>query len=174
MPRELDEPAPPELPVCLAAEREALPRPELGAEDAERDLGSGHELVELALPGFAELRRIGGAVGGEVRARPVRERGRGGEVGVQVLEPEAVEVRLQLGVGRGADPERVPGSKDLVPEAGGGETIDRLDRAAEPVVPLQHADPPTVFREQCGTRERVDAAADEDGVESGHAPTLLA
>ena len=37
--RELDEPAPAELRVRLAAEREPLARPELGAEDAERDLG---------------------------------------------------------------------------------------------------------------------------------------
>ena len=37
--RELDEAAPPELRVGAAAEREPLHRPELGAEDAERDLG---------------------------------------------------------------------------------------------------------------------------------------
>ncbi len=174
VPGELDQPAPPELLVRLAAEREALRRPELGAESAERDVSRRHELVELPLPRVAELGRVHGTVGGEVGARPVRERGRGRQVRVQVLEPEAVEVRLQLGVGGRADPERVPGGEDLVPEAGGGEPVDRLDRAAEPVVPLEHADAPAVLCEQCRTRERVDAAADEDGVESGHAPTLLA
>ena len=174
VPGELDEAAPAELPVRLAAEREALSRPELGAEHAERDVGSRHELVELPLPGVAELGHVGGAVGGEVRARAVRERRRGRQVGVEVLEPEPVEVRLQLGVGGGADPERVPGGEDLVPEARRRQVVDGLDRAAEPVVPLEHAHAPAVFREQCGTRERVDAAADEDGVERRHAPTLLA
>ena len=86
--------------------------------------------------------------------------------------PSAVEVRLQLGVGRRADPERVPGGEDLVREARGRQPVDRPDRAAEPVVPLEHADPPAVLREQCGTGERVDAAADEDRVESGHRARL--
>ena len=174
VPGELDEAAPAELLVRLAAEREALPRPELGAEHAEGDVCCGHELVELSLPRLAELCGVDGAVGGEMGARAVRERGRGRQVGVQVLEPEPVEVGLQLGVGGGADPERVPGGKDLVPEARCGEPVDRLDRAAEPVVPLEHADAPAVLREQRSTCERVDPAADEDGVESGHAPTLLA
>ena len=174
VPGELDEAAPAELPVGLAAEREALTRPELGAEHAERDVRARHELVELPLPRLAELGDVGGAVGREVRARAVRERGRGRQVGVQVLEPEAVEVRLQLGIGGRADPERVPGGEDLVREPGRGQAVDRLDRAAEPVVSLEHADAPAVLREERGARERVDAAADEDRVESGHAPTLLA
>ena len=48
---------------------------------------------------LAELGDVRGAVGGQERARAVRERGRGRQVGVQVLEPEPVEVGLQLGVG---------------------------------------------------------------------------
>ena len=170
---ELDEAAPAEVLVGLAAEREALAGPELAPEHAERDVGAGHELVELALPRLAELGDVGGAVGREVRARAVRERRRGRQVGVQVLEPEPVEVRLQLGVGGRADPERMPGGEDLVREPRRGQALDGLDRAAEPVVSLEHADPPAVLREQRGARERVDAAADEDRVESRHGATLL-
>ena len=165
---ELDEAAAAVVRVRLPAEREPLARPELGAEDAEGDLGAAHELVELALPLRPELGHVRRAVGREERARAVRERGRGREVGVQVLEPEPVEVRLQLGVGRGADPERVPGGEDLVREARCGQAFDRLDRAAEPVVPLEHADAPALLREQRRGGERVDPAADEDRVEPVH------
>ena len=125
-------------------------------EHAERDVRAGHELVELPLPRVAELGDVRGAVGREERARAVRERRAGRQVGVQVLEAERVEVGLQLGIGRRADPERVPGGEDLVREPGRRQAVDGLDRAAEPVVSLEHADAPAVLREQRGAGERVD------------------
>ena len=169
VPRELDEAAAAVVRVGLAAEREAGTRPELGPEHAERDVHAGHELVELLLPRVAQFGDVRGAVGREERARAVREGGGGRQVGVQVLEAECVEIRLQLGIGRRADPQRVPGGEDLVCEPGRRQAVDGLDRAAQPVVSLQHADAPALFREQGTGRERVDAATDEDRVEPCHA-----
>ncbi len=57
-------------------------------------------------------------------------------------------------------------------ETGRDQALDRLDRAAEPVVPLEHADAPALLREQRRAGERVDAAADEDRVEPVHGATL--
>ena len=131
---------------------------------------AAHELVELLLPRVAELGDVRGAVGREeaCSSRPGR-RAAVGRSSVQILEAERVEIRLQLGIGRRADPQRVPGGEDLVCEPGRREAVDGLDRAAQPVVSLEHADAPTLFREQGTGRERVDAATDEDRVESRHA-----
>ena len=166
---ELDQPAAAVVRVGLAAERKPGAGPELGPEHAERDLRARHELVELPLPRVAQLGDVRCSVGREECARAVRERGGRRQVGVQVLEAECVEIRLQLGIGRRADPQRMPGGEDLVREAGCREVFDGLDRAAEPVVALEHADAPALFREQRTSRERVDAATDEDRVEPRHA-----
>ena len=56
-------------------------------------------------------------------------------------------------------------------ETGRDQPVDRADRAAEPLVPLEHADLPAGFGEQRCTRERVDPAADEDRIEARHAPS---
>ena len=65
--------------------------------------------------------------------------------------------------GRAAHPERVPGAEDVVVEPRLRD-LRGLDRAAEPVVPLEHADAPAGLREQRRAGEPVDAAADDDGV----------
>ena len=105
-----------------------------------------HELVELLLPRVAELGDVRGAVGREERARAVREGARrsAGQCS-EYSRPSAVEIRLQLGIGRRADPQRVPGGEDLVREPGRREAVDGLDRAAQPVVSLEHADAPTAL-----------------------------
>src|SRR5262245_27539296 len=84
-------------------------------------------------------------------------------VGVQVLEAVARKVAAQLSVRRPADPERMPGAEDVVLEAGLRDLCG-LDRATEPVVPLEHAHTPPCLGEQRRTCETVDAAADDDGV----------
>jgi hypothetical protein len=88
---------------------------------------------------------------------------------VQVLEASRCELLLQLGVRRATDPERMPGAEDVVEVARLGQ-LRRLDRAAELGLALEHADVPAAAREQRRTRERVDAAADDDGVVLSHAP----
>ena len=116
-----------------------------------------------------ELRHVVLQRGGQERARAVREERRGGEVGVEVLQPAGVEVVLQLGVGGRAGEQRVPAREDLVPEAGLGE-LGRADGAAEPGVALQDADAPARLREQRAAGERVDPAAHEDRIERLHRP----
>ncbi len=100
-PAELDEAAPAELGVGPAAESEA------GAVDQSSVPSTPKAMSALPmnssncpLPRVAELGRVRRAVGGEEDARAVRERRAGGELGVEVLDAEPVEIRLQLGVGR--------------------------------------------------------------------------
>jgi hypothetical protein len=104
---------------------------------------------------------------GKNRGAAVGECGRRRQLGVQVLEAARRKVVAELGVRATADPERMPGTEDVVDEARLGD-LRRADRAAEPVVPFEHADVPAALREQCGAGERVDAAADEDGVVLRH------
>ena len=109
---------------------------------------------------------LGGvAVGGaqEERALAVRERGRRREVGVQVLEAVPRELVAELRMRRPADPERMPRAEDVVLEPRRGD-LGGLDRAAEPVVALEHAHVPAALREQRRAREAVDARADDDRV----------
>ena len=102
----------------------------------------------------AELRRVrlGGAQ--QERRLAVREQRARRQLGVQVLEPARGQVVAEQRVRGAADPERVPGAEDVVPEARLGE-LRRPDRAAEPVVPLEHADAPAGAREQRAAGERV-------------------
>ena len=100
-------------------------------------------------------------------ASPSGIRGRGRQLGVQVLEPARRELVAELRVRRAADPERMPRAEDVVVEPGLGQ-LRRVDRAAEPVVALEHADAPARAREQRAARERVDAAADDDRVVVSH------
>jgi pyrroline-5-carboxylate reductase len=65
----------------------------------------------------------------------------------------------------------MPGAEDVVPVTGHGDLV-RPDRAAEPRVPLEHADLSASAREQGRTREPVDAAADDDDVEIRDPQTL--
>ena len=98
---------------------------------------------------------------------PVGKRGRRRQGGIQVLEPARSEVVAELGVRSAADPQRMPRAEDVVVEARLGE-LGAVNRAAEPVVPLEHADVPARAREQRAARERIDAAADDDRVEVSH------
>ncbi len=97
------------------------------------------------------------------RALAVGEERRRRQLGVQVLDPAPLELVLQLRVRRRAGEERVPRGEDLVDEARLGD-LGRADRAAEPVVALQHAHAPAGPREQRRGDERVDPAADRDRV----------
>ena len=171
MPGELDEPRRPSCRVGLAAEREGLPRPDSRAKRAEHDVHAGHELVELAsATRLTELRRRSRRRRSRVgELVPVGEGVTGRQVGVQVFEPKAVEVGLQLGIRGRADPEQIPEEKTSCVKPWRRKTFDGLDRSAEPVVSLEDADAPAVLREERSARERVDSAADEDRVESRHA-----
>ena len=128
-------------------------------------------------PGAWRLELLGVRVGGSQQegALAVREERRGRQLGVQVLEPASRELLAQLRVRSPADPERVPGAEDVVEISGLGD-LGRPDRASELVLALEDADTPTAAREQGRARERVDAAADDDGVERpprGHVSTAV-
>ena len=102
----------------------------------------------------------------------VGERRRRRQVGVDVLEPARVEVVRELRVGGGPLEERMPRAEHLVGEAGQRVVLDRPDRTAQALVPLEHADAPALAREQRGPGQRVDPRPDEDGVVRGHGATL--
>src|SRR6185436_5016779 len=93
---------------------------------------------------------------------------RGRMVGVQVLEPAPGELLAELGVRRAADPERMPGAEDVVEVAGLGQ-LGRADAAAELRLALEDAHAPAATRQQRGTGERVDPAADDDRVSHARA-----
>ena len=133
--------AAPEAAQRLRAEGEAGRRPELGAEHAEREVGVREEPLEDAGPLRAELARVALGVAQQERRVAVGERRRGRQLGVQILEPARRELVAELRVRGAADPERMPRAEDVVEEAGLGQ-LRRVDRAAEPVVPLEHADAP--------------------------------
>ena len=155
---ELDEPAPPEPPVGLEPEPGACPRPELGRQDAEGEVGVRHEALHDRLhaspsPGARRsssstfrscdvVRKRGLAV----RAEPARR-----QLGVQVLEPEPVQLVGELRVRGRADEQRVPGRDHLVDEAGLGD-LRRPDRPAEAVGALEHEHALPAARQQRRSR----------------------
>ena len=170
-----EETSPPEPAESLPPEADPRGRPELDSENAEREVCVGHERVEHRLPGRSVClrvpRELGHVVlerGGEERARTIRKRGSRGELGVQVCEPAAPELVLELGVRGGAREERMPGGEHLVREARCGQVRGGLDAAAEVVVPLEDADLPAGLREKRRAREGVDPGADEDRIEGRH------
>ena len=164
---ELRRPAAPEPAECLQRERGARPRPELGAEQAEGEVGVREEAFEHAVPLLAELSRVALRVAQQEGGLAVRKGGRRGQVGVEVLEAALGELVAELRVRGAADPERVPRGEDVVDEPGLRD-LGRADRAAEPVVSLEHADVPASADEERSARERVDPAADDDCVELVH------
>ena len=110
-----------------------------------RSAGSRRAAPRQAAPSPGAWRSSSAAFASAVRSRkaasPSGKSGAGRKLGVQVLEPARGEVVAEERVRGAADPERVPGREDVVVEAGLGD-LGRLDRAAEPVVPLEHADAP--------------------------------
>ncbi len=147
-----------------------MARPQFRAQDAEGEVGVREERVEHRAPGRSvagpeslELRDVGVGRPEQERRLAVREERRSRMLGVQILEAVPGEVGTEPGMGRAADPERVPGTEDVVVEPGLRE-LRGLDRAAEPVVPLEHTDATAGFRKQRGTGEAVDAASDDDHV----------
>jgi hypothetical protein len=150
--KECDRAGPSQPPHGSPREGETGRRPELGAEDAERELGVREEPVEHARPLGAELLRVFLRRAREEGGAAVRECGRRRQHGVQVLEAAHLEIRAELGVRGAADPERMPGAEDVVEETRLRQLLG-LDRAAEPVVALEHADAPVCAREQCGAGE---------------------
>src|SRR5262249_49910855 len=83
------------------------------------------------------------------------------------------ELVLQCSVGGRAREQRVPGGEDLVDETGLGD-LRRPDRAAEPVVALEHAHPPALAREQRTRDQRIDPAPDRDRVVAPHSASAAA
>src|SRR5712691_4147409 len=65
----------------------------------------------------------------------------------------------------------MPRAEDLVDEARLGD-LRGSDRAAQPVVALQHADAPAALRQQGPGGQRVDPAADDDSVVARHLARL--
>ncbi len=158
----------------LHGEPEAGASPQLGAEHAERQVGVREEPVEHLPPRLpvarvvpVELRRICIRSAQQERRLPVRVRRRRGELGVEVLEPARRQFRAEQRVGCPTDPQRVPGTEDVVLKAGLRQ-LGRPHRPTEPVVPLEHADTPTGPCQQRPARERVDPTADDDRVVLGH------
>src|SRR4029078_5974355 len=93
----------------LLSEPEPARRPELGAEDAEREVGVGHELLELALPRGAVPARETVEPGDvcvhrrlEEHGVAVRKRRRGRKLRVDVLEAATVALVAELRAGRRA------------------------------------------------------------------------
>ena len=177
--RELEQSVAAEAAEKAPPEPEPGRRPELGAEHAEREVGVRHEPLELTLPRGAVTRRVAVELGDVCfhrrlqEHRPaVREGGRGREPRVDVLEPSSVELVAQLGVGGRPREERMPRAHHLVREPRQGVVRLRPDRTAEPVGALEHADAPSLPRQERRGGHRVDARPDEDGVEGRHAATL--
>src|SRR5262249_31715519 len=156
---ELDHPAAPETAVGLQPEREPVSRPELGAEHSKRQIGVRIESVEHRSPGVAvarpvtlELNRVRVGAAEQKRRLAVREERRRREVGVRVLEPALGELVAQLRVRRPADPERVPGTEDVVQVAGLGQLCGP-NRASEVSAALEYAHTPTLASQQRTTRQ---------------------
>ena len=175
LPANASRPRRPKLPYALRARSRPCSRPELGRQHAEARVGRGHELLELAPPGRAVAGRVTIELGDVVlerrrqeRCSAIGEERAGRQVGVEVLEAVTRQVVAQLGVGRRAREERMPGGHQLVREARRGELGGRVDGAAEAVVPLQHADAPALAREQRRARQGVDAGTHEDRVKARH------
>ena len=176
---EVEEAAPAEPPQHPLAEAQPPGRPELRPQDAEGEIGVGHELLELPLPGGAVTRREAVELGDvrlqrrlEEHGRAVRVRRGRGEVGVDVFEAPAMQLLGELRIRRRSLEERVPGAQHLVREAGQRVVGLRSDRAPEAVGLLEYTDRPAVPREQRAGRQRVDPGSDEHGVERGHGARL--
>jgi hypothetical protein len=167
---ELDQAAAAQPAQRLRAEPYPGARPQLGREHTEGEVGVRHEPLDGLRPASAELGDVLLVRGGEERRAAVREQRRSRQVGVQVLDAARLEVVPQLRVRGRAGEERMPGGEDVVNEARLSD-LGGSNRAAEPVVPLQHADAPARLREQRGRDERVDPAPDRDRVEASvHRP----
>jgi hypothetical protein len=157
VPRKLEQPTPPQAAQCPATERETGSRPELGREKPEGQVGIVHEVVELGLPGGT----VGGGVATELlhvaleRTRDecrgaVGERGPGRQVGVDVRDPAAIELVLELRVCGRAGEERMPRGEHLMGEPRKRELVGRPDAAAGNVVALEDAHAPAVAGEEGG------------------------
>src|SRR6185437_6337268 len=85
LPGELGEAAAPEPAQGFRAEGEAGRRPELGPEHSEREIRVREEPLEDAGPLWAELLRIALGRAQQERGGSVGKRGRGRQLGVQVL-----------------------------------------------------------------------------------------
>src|SRR5204863_1339668 len=88
----------------------ARSRPELGAQNPERELRLGADRGHRLGPGAAVLRRVRGCVSREERTLAVGEQRGGRMLGVEVLESAHSELVAQLGMRRAADPKRMPGA----------------------------------------------------------------
>ena len=174
VPRELGEATAPEAAIRLHPEREPVPRPKLGPEDTEGQIGVREEIAEHPPPGgtvacgmTVELLRVRIRAPEQERRLAVRRERRRRIVGVQILEPTRRELLAELRVRRAPKPERMPGAEGVVQEPWLGE-LRGLDRTPEVPAALEHADVPPGPRQQRRARQRVDAAADEDRVVVSH------
>ncbi len=167
---ELEQTPSAELPVRLRGQRQAGLRPQLGCEDAEREVGIRHELGDCPVPGRTvaggeplELLDVALVRGREEDTGAVLEQGAGRMLGIQILEPPRGQLLLELLVGRRAGEERVPGGEHFVEEPWQRELLG-ADRAPEHLVSLEDEHAPARSREQSGAGERVDPASDEHDV----------
>ena len=167
---ELGRAAASESPVGPQSEPGAVSRPQFGAEHAEREVGVREEVLEHRPPRSSVAALVPVELGGirvgrpqEERGLPVRKQRRGRMIRVDVLEAVTREVVAEPGVRGAAHPERMPGAEDIMVKARLCD-LGRLDRTAEPVAALEHADAAARFGEQCRAGETVHAAADDDDV----------
>ncbi len=167
--RKRSEAATPETPERLRAEGQPRSRPELGAEQAESEVCVRKEPLEDARPLGPELARVALCVAQQEGRLAVGIHRSRGQIGVEVLEPARRKVVAEQRVRGAADPERMPRAEDVVQEPRLCE-LGRVDRAAEPVVALEHADAPAVPRKQRAAGEGVHAAADDHRVVFSHRP----
>ena len=147
VPGELDEPAAAEAAQRLPRQPRAVPRPELGREHAEREVGVRHELADRALPARPERGDVLLVRGRQEDALAVREERRGRQVGVQVLEPARLEVAFSSAYAAEPVKSGCQQAKTSCTKPGLGD-LRGPDRAAEPVVPLEDADAPARLRQQ--------------------------
>ena len=160
-------PAAAEPPDGLRAEREPGTRPELGAEHAEREVGVREEALEHAVPLRPELAGVAVGVAQQERRLAVREGGRRRQLGVQVLEPAAARSSPSCAC---AAPPTQSGCQALKTSWWKPGSVISAVWIAPPSQSLRsstHTRQPA-SREQRAARERVDAAADEDGVVVSH------
>ena len=149
------------------AELQRLATPEVGAEQAEGEIGLGAEVAHRAVPGVEvaeglELRCRDRGIGRE-HCRASGADHAGGERGVEVLDAAGGEVAGELAVGRAADEEWMPARQEFEGEARYAISA-RADGATRAVIALAQQHAPPVLREHGTGDERIDAGADDDGV----------
>ena len=149
------------------AELQRLTTPEVGAEQAEREIGLGAEVAHRAVPGIEVAQSL--ELGcrdrwiGREHCRAGGADDAGGERSVDVLDAAGGEVAGEFAVGGAADEQRMPARQEFEGEAWHAISA-RADGATSAVIALAQQHAPSVLREHRTGDERVDPGADDDGV----------